>query len=177
MPILKSIELINKKNLLSCKFKLKIYGVIKKDMVQSCWYNNYNKLYERLLNKNLVFFYGKYKHESLGSILKDINLAIHIKYKDPCPNAVIEKLQYGIPHIYSNSGGTPELIEKSGLAISVKDEWYRMVEVEHKILSKKIIEVFKNYKKFRKKAFKQSEKFELSNYISIHKKIFKNLNR
>ena len=177
MPILKSIELINKKNLLSCEFKLKIYGVIKKDMVQSCWYNKYNKLYERLLNKNLVFFYGKYKHESLGSILKDVNLAIHIKYKDPCPNAVIEKLQYGIPHIYSNSGGTPELIEKSGLAINVKDEWHRMVEVDHKILSKKIIEVFKNYKKFRKKAFKQSEKFELSNYISIHKKIFKNLNR
>ena len=56
-------------------------------------------------------FYGKYNHKNLDTILRDINLAIHIKYKDPCPNA-IEKLQYGIPHIYSNSGGTPELIGK-----------------------------------------------------------------
>ena len=52
-------------------------------MVQSKWYNEYIKLYEKLSNKNLVF-HGKYKHQNLDSILKDVNLAIHIKYKDPC---------------------------------------------------------------------------------------------
>ena len=62
-------------------------------------HNKYVKLYEKLSNEKLVLFYGKYNHKNLDTILRDINLAIHIKYKDPCPNAVIEKLQYGIPHI------------------------------------------------------------------------------
>ncbi len=177
IPILKAIEYINRNNILSYQFKLKIYGVIKRDMIKSNWYNEYVKLYEKLSCKNLVLFYGKYNHKNLDTILKDINLAIHIKYKDPCPNAVIEKLQYGIPHIYSNSGGTPELIGKSGLPINVKDDWHSMRGVNYKILSKKIIEITKNYQKFKKKSYKQGKKFQLSNYIFVHKKIFKNLNR
>ncbi len=177
IPILKAIEHVNKKNKLSYEFKLKIYGVIKIDMIQSNWYNEYIKLYKKLSIENLVQFYGKYNHKKLDTILKDINLAIHIKYKDPCPNAAIEKLQYGIPHIYSNSGGTPELVGKSGLPINVKDDWYSMKAVDYKILSKKIIEIFKNYKTFRKKSYEQGKKFQLSKYIFIHKKIFKNLNK
>ncbi len=146
-------------------------------MKKSNWYNEYNKIYKRLCDKKLVYFFGRYKHKNLHGILKDINLAIHLKYKDPCPNAVIEKLQYGIPHIYSNSGGTPELVEKSGLPINVKDDWYRMVGVDYKVLSIKIIKLIKNYNKFRKQALIQGNKFKLSNYILIHRKIFKNLLR
>ena len=40
IPILKAIEYINK-NIYSNDFKLKIYGVIKRDMVQSNWYDEY----------------------------------------------------------------------------------------------------------------------------------------
>ena len=174
---MKAIEHVNKNNSLSYQFKLKIYGVIKRDMIQSNWYNKYVKLYEKLSNEKLVLFYGKYNHKNLDTILRDINLAIHIKYKDPCPNAVIEKLQYGIPHIYSNSGGTPELIGKSGLPINVKDDWHSMREVDYKTLSKKIIEITKNYQKFKKSHIIKVKKFQLSNYIFIHKKIFKKLNR
>ena len=46
-------------------------------MIQSNWYNEYIKLYEKLSNENLVLFYGKYNHKNLDTILKDINLAIH----------------------------------------------------------------------------------------------------
>ena len=49
--------------------------------------------------------------------------------------------------------------------------------VDYKILSKKIIEITKNYKTYKKKSYKQGKKFQLSNYVSRHKKIFKKLNR
>ena len=33
-----------------------------------------------------------------------------LKYKDPCPNSVIEAMSCGLPILYSNSGGLPELV-------------------------------------------------------------------
>ena len=49
---------------------------------------------------------------------------INLKYLDPCPNAVIEALSCGLPVIYSNSGGTPELVgNNAGIGLSVDINW------------------------------------------------------
>ncbi len=175
IPILKSIDYLDKRKLSSFVFKLEIYGVIKKDMKVSNWFSEYKKLYEKLYKKGLVFYKGRYDHRNLYSVLKDVNLAIHAKYKDPCPNAVIEKLQFGIPHIYSKSGGTPELIGDSGLPIVVRDVWNKMIEIDYKNLSKKIVKISSNYKTYNLNAIKQGKKFNFFDYISRHKKIFKEL--
>ncbi len=177
LPILKSIDYLDKKNLSSLIFKVNIYGVIKENMKKSNWFSEYKKLYDKLSNKGLAFYNGSYDHKNLHNILKNVNLAIHIKYKDPCPNAVIEKLQYGIPHVYSKSGGTPELIGNSGLSISVKDVWDKMVEVNYKSLSKKIVKISNNYKIYNFNALKQGKKFSYLYYVLKHKKIFKRLIR
>ncbi len=175
IPILKSIDYLDKRKLSSFVFKLEIYGVIKKEMKKSKWFSEYKKLYEKLYKKDLVSYNGRYDHRNLYYVLKDVNLAIHAKYKDPCPNAVIEKLQFGIPHIYSKSGGTPELIGDSGLPISVRDVWNKMVEIDYKNLSKKIVKISSNYKTYNLNAIKQGKKFNFFDYISRHKKIFKEL--
>ena len=175
LTILKAINHIHKKNLATFKYTLNIYGVIKKDMKNSSWFSEYKKIFQSLNEKQLVFFHGKYKHDDVHDFLHDTNLALHVKFKDPCPNAVIEKLQYGIPHIFSNSGGTPELIQKAGIPINVKNSWRKMKSVNYLDLSKKIILAKKNYKILRKLAFKQGRKFGIKNYIYQHKRIFKSL--
>ena len=175
IPILKSINHLSKNKLATFKFRLNIHGVIKQDMRQSIWYKNYQKLFKDLNKKKLVFFYGKYDRNEIHQILCKSNLALHLKYKDPCPNAVIEKLQYGIPFIYSNSGGTPELIKKAGIPINVKDVWSNMQSVDYKILSKKIILAKKHYKILSEEAFKQSKNFNFNRYVIAHKKIFNQL--
>ena len=175
MPILKAISYMDKKKLGSFPFKLNIYGVIKNDMKSSDWFKDYSNLYRKLNDSKKVYFHGKYNHKTIHQILINTDLAIHIKYKDPCPNAVVEKLQYGIPHIYSNSGGTPELIGNAGYSLNVKNVWNRMVEVNHVELAKKIILAKKNTLALKKKAIKQSKKFKIRQYINIHNKIFNNL--
>lgn len=175
LPILKSIDYLDKKKLSPLIFKIDIYGVIKNDMKKSIWFSQYKKLYEKLFKKGLAHYNGRYDHKNLHNILSNINLAIHAKYKDPCPNAVIEKLQHGIPHVYSKSGGTPELIGNSGLAVKVRDVWHEMVEINYKDLAKKIIKISNNYKIYSSNALKQREKFNYSKYILKHKKIFKRL--
>lgn len=172
LPILKSINHIHKNKLAKFKYVLDIYGVVKEDMKSSNWFPEYKKIFQDLNKKQLVFFHGKYKHHNIHNLLVNANLALHLKYKDPCPNAVIEKLQYGIPHIFSNSGGTPELIQKAGISINVKESWNKMESVNYKELSKKIILAKENYKTLRKLAFKQGRKFGIHKYISQHKLIF-----
>ena len=49
-----------------------------------------------------------------------------LKYKDPCPNTVIEALSCGLPVLYSKSGGLPELVNNScGVGLTVKNSWER----------------------------------------------------
>ena len=176
LPALKALNYLNK-NKNASNFRLQIYGVIKKDMKKALWFKEYSNLYKRLNERKIVFFNGRYNHNDINKILNSINLAIHIKYKDPCPNAVIERIKYGLPHIYSNSGGTPELIGNAGYPIEVKNNWKKMIGVDHVELAKKIILVKKNEKQLIKFAFKQSKKFNSENYIDTHKDIFKNLNK
>ena len=112
--------------------------MFKKDAKNSNWYIQFKKISEKLKSKNLLSISGKYKHEELNKLLEITNLALHLKYKDPCPNAVIEKLIYGIPHVYSNSGGTGELIGNAGIGIKVKNSWNKMEETNYKILARKL---------------------------------------
>jgi len=176
IPALKAIEFIEERKLSNFNYKLQIYGVIKDDMKNSNWFYKYNNIYKKLNNKGLVFFKGKYNHKNLDKILLNTNLAIHLKYKDPCPNAVLEKLNYGIPHIFSISGGTTELVGNAGYGLKVKDQWNKMLEVNYKILAKKIILAKKFEKNLTKNSVNQSKKFSYSKYILEHKKIFNNLN-
>ena len=164
LPALKALNFLYKKNL-SSNIRLHIYGVIKSEMKKAPWFKEYLNLYKRLNYQKIVFFRGKYHHDGLKEVLVNFNLAIHIKYKDPCPNAVIERMKYGIPHIYSKSGGTPEIIGNAGYSLPVKNVWNKMIEVDYLKLAKKILLAKKNEKKLVKNAFKQSRKFHLENYL------------
>ena len=175
IPTLKAIKYLNDVKKPNFDYRLNIFGVIKNEMITSKWYNEYEKIYKNLRLKNLVKFHGKYKHSDIKNILYNTNLAIHTKYKDPCPNAVIEKLISGIPHVYSNSGGTPEIVGNAGISINVKNNWSKMEEVEYKLLADKILLVKKYEKKFIKNTFKQAKKFNEKKYMLFHRKLFHKL--
>lgn len=147
--------------------------------------NNYFKFTKNKIIKNKfneLYKYGfikfnktyKTKGEYL-EILKKIDISLHLKYKDPCPNAVLERLSFGIPHIYSNSGGTPELINDGGIGINVDDVWDTQLSVNTKILEQNIFKIIENYENYSSNAYMQSKKFTWEAYINDHKKIFNKL--
>ena len=49
------------------------------------------------------------------------------KYKDPCPNVVIEAMACGLLTIGSNSGGVPELVGECGIVLPVAESWDQMM--------------------------------------------------
>ena len=152
--------------------KLFIYG-IKKEKLK----NNLKKKIQYLIYKEKLMIYENYNIKDISHVLKDIHLGLHLKYKDPCPNAVLERMHHGIPHVISQSGGTPELTGSSSINIKVKDTWRTQIKVDETKLYNAIIIATKKYDFLKKETSKQIKKFNWKNYISEHKQIFlKSLN-
>jgi glycosyltransferase involved in cell wall biosynthesis len=60
--------------------------------------------------------------EQLAEILKQHDIYITASENDPCSNALLEALTCGLPALYLNSGGHPELVGMGGLPFEGVDE-------------------------------------------------------
>ena len=172
-PAIDAFKILSKKiDYEKHNLKLIISGYFTESAKASSWYKNIKKDINKLESKNIVETRGRYRNKNYSKVFKDISFALHLKYKDPCPNAVIERMLLGIVHIYSNSGGTPELIGNSGLSMNVKNSWNRQISVNSEKLSKKILEAIKNKEALKKKVKTRIKRFNYNEYIRLHKNIF-----
>jgi glycosyltransferase involved in cell wall biosynthesis len=70
---------------------------------------------------------GIYSQAQAPAIYATADAYLALTYNDACPNAVIEAMACGLPVLYSNSGGTPELVgEEAGVALDVEQGWDRI---------------------------------------------------
>ncbi len=60
--------------------------------------------------------------EELANILREHDIYIAASQNDPCSNAVIEALACGLPVVYRNDGGHPELVGYGGLPFTGQEE-------------------------------------------------------
>lgn len=60
--------------------------------------------------------------EELAQMLRQHDIYITASRNDPCSNAVIEALSCGLPTLYLNDGGHPELVGSGGLPFSNNEE-------------------------------------------------------
>ena len=60
--------------------------------------------------------------KTLAGILKIQDVYITASQNDPCSNALVEALSCGLPAIYFNGGGHPELVEFGGIGFLTKEE-------------------------------------------------------
>jgi glycosyltransferase involved in cell wall biosynthesis len=58
----------------------------------------------------------------LADILRGQDIYITASENDPCSNSLIEGLACGLPAIYRNSGGHPELVKNAGLPFNSQEE-------------------------------------------------------
>jgi len=146
------------------------------------WSNNINKGFETIARMSEIpgvqsFFVGNWNKNVdlkkvkvisplargyLSNYYKDCDIFLHPAKGDPCPNVVIEALSSGLPVIYHNSGGTPELVRGCGLPIEES-------------LSDTLSAINDNYDDFLKKLKDNKEyfsiKFSVDQYIKIFKQV------
>ena len=66
--------------------------------------------------------------EELGEILREHDVYITASQNDPCSNAVVEALACGLPVLYLNDGGHPELVGLGGLPFNGHEEALRQLD-------------------------------------------------
>ncbi|MCP8310251.1 MAG: glycosyltransferase [Candidatus Methylarchaceae archaeon HK01M] len=125
--------------------RVKFSNKRKINIISTSWSSNPRKGFEvyKWLDNNLDW--EKYEYKFIGRTPKDIKfnniqhlepmpseeLALKLKESDiyiiasqcdPCSNALIEALACGLPSIYLNDGGHPELVKYAGFGFYMKEE-------------------------------------------------------
>lgn len=160
-----------RKSGLDCR--LEIAGYIDKRTLNAA-----NKLISQLCLDEYVDFRGQYLQQEAPLIYQNADAYIITKYQDPCPNTVIEAMSCGLPILYSESGGVPELVsKKSGISLKVNNCWDDNVYVpERQVIANGMIEIFnKKYEMGLASRLRATQKFEITNWIKRHDFIFRSL--
>lgn len=67
-----------------------------------------------------IHLLGHLSHQDLSAVMHSCHVFLHLAENDPCPNVVLEALASGLPVLYKDSGGTPELVGDCGLPVTVE---------------------------------------------------------
>ena len=154
-------------------FKLIIAGSISSQLHKKI----YNLINNRIINRKNISIFGKYTQDNANILYNMADAFIYLSHNSPCPNSVIEALSCGLPVLYSNSGGVPELVGTNcGIPLQVKNSYENPfcpniddVQVGiKKIIDKR--EFFSN--NARNRAIKM---FDINIWIDKHKKVFNEL--
>lgn len=76
--------------------------------------------------------------ENLAKILRQHDIYITASQNEPCSNSLIEALACGLPAIYLNQGGHPEIVKKGGLSFKKQEQIPGLLN-----------KIIKNYNRFR----------------------------
>lgn len=72
-------------------------------------------LKKKYIITNKIKMLGAQPITKIISTIKSASAFVHLSYVETCPNAVIESLSCGCPVICNNIGGTPEIVQDSGI--------------------------------------------------------------
>lgn len=124
-----------------------------------------------------VIFLGRYSQRDAPDIFRRAHLLLHTKYNDPCPSVVIEAMACGLPIVYSESGGVPELVGKdAGIGISVERGWDRDIAPDPKVMAEAVIKVSDRRKEYSAAARQRAEEtFDLRPWLRRHQTVFENV--
>ncbi len=124
-----------------------------------------------------VRFLGFYKQQEAPSIFQKAHILLHTKYNDPCPGLVVESMACGLPVVYSDSGGVPELVGKSaGIGVPAQLSWEHMLPPDPEALAKAVLQVAERRKEFAEAARQRAvEQFEIHPWLTRHREVFEEL--
>lgn len=66
-----------------------------------------------------IKYLGVLKKENLASEMRECSILLNLSQNESCPNVVLEGMATGLPVLYTDSGGTHELVEDAGLPTTI----------------------------------------------------------
>lgn len=121
---------------------------------------------------------GPYRQKDFPSFLRNFDVYLALKYQDTCPNLVIESLASGLAVIYSDSGGTPELVsETCGIGLHVHEDWNKSARAPNpSSISGAMTKIIESMQNMKSSAREHAEiYFDIKNWYLRHEEVFENL--
>lgn len=136
--------------------------------------NDVKRNCEDLQIADLVSIAGPYSQQQAVSVLQQADILLHTKYMDPCPRLVVEAMSCGLPVVYLESGGLPELVGmEAGVAVQVPKDWYTIHEMSQQGLADAVETILTDYEKYSRAARQRSvDMFDLKPWLEKHRLIF-----
>lgn len=122
-----------------------------------------------------VQFHGPYSQELGPALYRDADAYVTTKHMDPCPNAVLEALASGLPVLYSNSGGVPELVgPDAGYGVEAPETWDRIFVPSAESIAEGMLAVATHRHRMSLAARERAvTRFGLRTWLDRHEAIFR----
>ncbi|MGQ0560250.1 MAG: glycosyltransferase family 4 protein, partial [Gemmatimonadota bacterium] len=127
--------------------------------------------------EDAITFTGPYTQQDAPSVYRSADAYVMTKHNDPCPNTVIEALAAGLPVVYSNTGGTPELVgDDAGIAVACREDWEEAHSPAAADLADAFCRVVDRHDEFAAAARRRAvERFDINPWIDRHRAVFERL--
>ena len=136
------------------------------------------RLVTKLNLSEQVDFSGPYTQNAAPEIYRSADAYVMTKYLDPCPNTVLEAMACGLPVLYSDSGGVPELVgPKAGVGLYVPESWDTVIHIpKPEEIGLGMLKIANHSLEMGISARQRAEfEFEIENWIKRHRDIFQKL--
>ncbi|WP_146030380.1 glycosyltransferase family 4 protein [Thalassospira sp. GB04J01] len=132
-------------------------------------------LLSELALEDRVSFTGPYDQGRAPSVYSAADAYVTLTFNDACPSAVIEALSCGLPVLYSDSGGVPELVsKKSGVGLSVENGYDKVDVPDVEAIAEGLKEILSGLSGRQSAAREHAMKaFDIRNWIGRHRTVFK----
>ena len=124
-----------------------------------------------------VTFVGPYTQAEAVQIFRSADILLHGKYNDPSPGLIVEALACGLPVVYSESGGVPEIVgPDAGIGIPAELSWERAIPPDPAAMARATLEVAERHGAFAAAARRRAvERFDTAPWIERHRAVFARL--
>ncbi len=120
-----------------------------------------------------VTFTGTYAQTDAPVLYSEAHLLLHTKYADPSPGLVLEALSLGMPVVYLDNGGVPELVGDAGIGVHVQHDWDQINLPDSQAMADAVMQVYARREEFSQKARQRAvDLFSLEKFVAKHKEIF-----
>ena len=127
-----------------------------------------------LLDK--VILTGAYSQKQAPDLFNQAHILLHTQYNDASPTLVLEAMASGLPVVYLDCGGVPELVAQAGLGVPVAHSWDNINLPDPEAIGTAVLEIMPRYAEFAKIARERTnELFSLKIFIEKHRQIFENV--